>query len=109
MGVLATVGASMRVRLCYTTTVDLAAAYLPFIQQGALFVATTDVLPMGTELELKLQLPDQSMTVVFGRVVWRVPVVTEMFDHIGVGVQLIGSAGIKIAQKIKNLLDEKQQ
>ncbi|WP_395168206.1 pilus assembly protein PilZ [Piscirickettsia salmonis] len=106
---MATVGAGMRVTLRYATTADLAAAYLPFIQQDALFVATTDVLPMGTELELKLQLPDQSMTVVFGRVVWRVPVVTEMFDHIGVGVQLIGSAGIKIAQKIKNLLDEKQQ
>ncbi|WP_230384242.1 pilus assembly protein PilZ [Piscirickettsia salmonis] len=106
---MAKVGAGMRVTLHYATTADLISAYLPFIQQGALFVAMTDVLPMGTELELKLQLPDQSMTVVFGRVVWRVPVVTEMFDHVGVGVQLIGSAGIKIAQKIKNLLDEKQQ
>ncbi|ODN43299.1 PilZ domain-containing protein [Piscirickettsia litoralis] len=93
------------IELCCHSVAKLRAVYLPFIQKGGLFIRMTDVAAMGTKVELKLSLPDQSIAMVTGHVVWRVPIATEVFAETGVGVQLTCLAGLEIAEKIKMLLN----
>lgn len=40
------------------------------ISEGGLFLATHNLLPMGTEIDLSFQLPDESIVNILGRVRW---------------------------------------
>ncbi|KFZ31790.1 hypothetical protein IDSA_03640 [Pseudidiomarina salinarum] len=75
-------------RLNIDTEEQLRRAYMPFIKQGALFVATDDPYKLGDELTLVVRLPeDTEDTLVKGTVVWLSPATASTSDLRGIGVQ----------------------
>ncbi|MDX1704955.1 PilZ domain-containing protein [Pseudidiomarina sp.] len=75
-------------RLNLDSEEQLRRAYMPFIKQGALFLATEDSYKLGDELTLVVRLPeDTEDTLVKGVVVWLSPATTSRSDLRGIGVQ----------------------
>lgn len=66
----------------------LAAAYMPFIRHGGLFVPTNKMFPLGAEVFMLLTLPDDSEKIpVAGKIVWITPPRAQGTRARGVGIQ----------------------
>ncbi len=66
----------------------LYAAYMPFIQHGALFIPGNETYQIGHEIFLLLGLPDEPEKIpVAGKVVWITPARAEGIRVRGIGVQ----------------------
>lgn len=83
----------------------LQSAYLPFIQDGGLFVSSLRDFHLGEQVLILLQLPEQSESLpVAGRVVWMVPPAAAPGRKPGIGVQLSRLDGGALRQRIEKLL-----
>lgn len=87
--------------------------YMPFIQQGGLFVATREQFNLGDEVFVSLQLPDEhEQHQLSGRVVWMTPPAAERGLPAGIGVQFIGDEAVSVRSKIEgqlvSMLDSQQ-
>lgn len=83
----------------------LAAAYMPFIKGGGLFVPTTRVARLGDEIYALLALGDDpGKLAITGRVVWVTPAGTPGRAQ-GIGIQFAsGEAGEQARAKIENMI-----
>lgn len=69
----------------------LYAAYMPFIQNGGLFIPTTKTYKLGEEVFLLLSLMDEPEKIpVAGKIVWITPSGAQGSRATGVGIQLEG-------------------
>ena len=82
----------------------LYAAYMPFIENGGLFVPTTAPHELGDEVFLLLQLMDEAERVpIAGRVVWITPPNAESGRVPGIGVQF-SEGGDLVRERIETHL-----
>ena len=81
-------------------------AYMPFIRNGGIFVATTKRYFLGDEVFLLVTLPESAERLpVAGKVVWVTPVGAQGNRPAGIGVQFADSAdGEAVKGKIEALL-----
>ena len=84
----------------------LYAAYMPFVKNGGIFVATAKRYFLGDEVFVLLTLPDSAERLpVAGKVVWTTPMGAQGNRSAGIGVQLAdGPEGEAIRNKIETLL-----
>lgn len=82
----------------------LAAAYMPFIADGGLFISHVSGVEMGAEIPVLLYLLENPEPVsLWGRVVWITPESINHGQDGGVGVQFMGEHR-KLKSHIENLL-----
>ena len=83
----------------------LHAAFMPFVKNGGLFVATTHEYQMGEEVFLLLTLLDEPDRLpISGRVVWITPRGAQSSRVQGIGVQFSENDNGTTRSKIENLL-----
>ena len=84
----------------------LYAAYMPFVKNGGIFVATAKRYFLGDEVFVLLTLPDSSERLpVAGKVIWVTPVGAQGARTAGIGVQFPeNSEGEAVKSKIETLL-----
>ena len=82
----------------------LYAAYMPFVQNGGLFVPTSKLYKMGDEVFILLTLMDEPEKIpVAGKVVWITPGGAQGNRQAGIGVQFNGQDDIAL-NKIETYL-----
>jgi len=91
----------------------LYSSYMPFINNGGLFIPTTREYKMGEEVLLLLSLMDeQERLPIAGTVVWITPMHAHENRKMGIGVQFnTGDNGLiktKIEEKLTGILDSSQ-
>lgn len=91
----------------------LYASFMPFVENGGLFIPTAKQYALGDEIFLLLQLMDEPDRIpVAGKVVWVTPVGAEGNRTVGVGVQFSdqdrGAAKNKIEQHLAGMLGSDQ-
>lgn len=87
------------------TKEDLYEANMPFVKDGALFIATPADYSLGTLVSLQLELMDE--TEIFhidGRVVWKTPLAAQGNMTAGVGIQFTSKEAHKVHKKINAYL-----
>lgn len=83
----------------------LYAAYMPFVRNGGLFIATQKDYQMGEEVFLLLSLLDETERLpVAGKVVWKTPFGAQSYRAPGIGVQFTDQGNELIRKKIENYL-----
>lgn len=83
----------------------LYAAYMPYLRNGGLFVATHRSYQLGDEVILILTLMDESERIpVPGKVVWVTPKAAEGYRTPGIGVQFGEDDGGAMRSRIENYL-----
>ncbi len=83
----------------------LYAAYMPFVENGGLFIPTTKKYRLGEEVFMLLTLMQESERIpVAGRIVWLTPVGAEGNRSPGIGVQFSEQDAGKARNKIETLL-----
>ena len=79
--------------------------YMPFIQNGGLFVHTQEKFSLGDTVALSVQLPDDSdKNNVAGRVVWITPQSAQRGLPVGIGVQFTADNALPLRHKIEGYL-----
>lgn len=89
---------------------ELNLSYMPFIRDGGLFIPTGQTFPLGTKVEVDLQLPGKKDSLkIEGKVVWITP--KNALHHIvaGVGIQFIGQNFKAIRTELEGMLDKNSQ
>ncbi len=92
--------------LSFRDRAGLYAAYMPFLQNGGIFVPGARSAQLGDEVFLLLTLPDSSERLpVAGKVIWVTPAGAQGNRVAGIGVQLAdGQEGENVRHKIETLL-----
>jgi len=71
----------------YPTERELYLSYMPFLKNGGVFVRTTELLPLGTEVRLDVTLPDAlESSEIVGKVCWVTPAGAQNGTPAGIGV-----------------------
>ena len=84
---------------------SLYAAYMPFIQNGGLFIPTTKQYKLGDEVFMLLSLMDETERLpVAGNVVWITPPNAQGNRTAGIGVQFSKQDNSQTRNKIETLL-----
>ncbi|MEN8174289.1 MAG: PilZ domain-containing protein [Pseudomonadota bacterium] len=84
---------------------SLYAAYMPFLQNGGLFVPTHESYELADEVFVLLTLPEQPDKIpVAGRVAWKTPVGAVGNRIPGIGVQFSERDGPRVRNLIETLL-----
>jgi len=84
---------------------ELYEAYMPFIQQGGLFIATQKQFQLRSEVRLTLKLFDEPEKIsVLTQVVWITPTCAQDGRRAGVGLQFLGDQAKMIQTKIETIL-----
>lgn len=79
--------------------------YMPFIQNGGLFVRTQDTFSLGDAVALSVQLPDDGdQHNITGRVVWVTPESAQRGLPAGIGVQFALDEAAPLRHKIEGYL-----
>ncbi len=80
-------------------------AYMPFIENGGLFIPTKRAYKMGQEVFMLLSLMDETERLpIAGEVVWITPVGAEGYKTAGIGVQFSDQDGGFARNKIETYL-----
>ena len=88
----------------FSTERDLYLSYMPFLKEGGLFVRTSEVLILGTEVELEVLLPDALESAkVKGHVCWLTPIGAQNGTPPGMGVNF-GDDPDKIRYQIEKAI-----
>jgi len=84
---------------------SLYAAYIPFVQNGGLFIPTTKLYQLGDEVFMLLSLMDETERLpVAGNVVWITPANAQGNRTSGIGVQFSKQDNGQTRNKIETLL-----
>lgn len=97
-----------REELSYTIkdTIELNLSYMPFIQNGGLFIPTDKTYSLKNQLIVNLLLPGKKNPLkIEGQVVWLTP--KNALHHVlpGVGIQFTGSEAVSNREEIEKNLD----
>lgn len=77
-------------QLDYVSDKELYQSYMPFLQQGGLFVRSTEQYTIGTEILLDVLLPDSlEHSEVKGQIAWITPVGAQNGTPAGIGICFI--------------------
>lgn len=80
-------------------------AYMPFVENGGLFVPTKRIYEMGQEVFMLLSLMDEKERLpIAGEVVWITPTGAEGSKAAGIGVQFSDQDGGAARNKVENYL-----
>lgn len=80
-------------------------AYMPFVQNGGLFIPTKRIYKMGQEVFMLLNLMDETERLpIAGEVIWITPVGAEGYRTPGIGVQFSDQDGGLARNKIETYL-----
>jgi type IV pilus assembly protein PilZ len=85
-------------------------SYMPFINEGGLFIPTMDAYALGDRVVVDLLLPGQIDSLrIEGKVVWLTP--RNALHHVltGIGIQFTGANTKMIRQQIEAQLDPKTE
>lgn len=88
--------------------IELNLSYMPFINDGGLFVPTAKTYSLGERVLVNLQLPGiKEFLRVEGKVVWITP--NNALHHVltGIGIQFTGSNIVAVRTQIESMLDRK--
>jgi type IV pilus assembly protein PilZ len=86
---------------------ELNLAYMPFITNGGLFIASFDSFALGEQVIIDLLLPGKKETIkIEGKVVWITP--NNALHHVlpGLGLQFIGNNALTTRALIESNLDK---
>lgn len=88
--------------------IDLYQSYMPFVENGGLFILTDDDFSLGDEIEIELNLPDEKQPLLAqGIVVWILFKNSKnKSERPGVGVQLTGKNKNDIVKKIEDIITD---
>lgn len=85
---------------------ELNFSYMPFINNGGLFVPTNEKFELDDNITVELHLPGQTDSIyIEGRVVWITPVNALYQIYPGVGIQFTGDKAKALDDLIKSHLD----
>lgn len=85
---------------------ELNQSFMPFIQNGGLFIPTNEFFDLGAKIVLDLQLPAQTETLtVEGKVVWITPKNALHYVVPGIGIQLTSPNATMVHDNIKACLE----
>ncbi len=91
--------------ILFEDTTALYRQYMPFIQNGGLFVHTQEKLSLGDTVALSVQLPgDRHHHNITGRVVWITPKSAQRGLPAGIGVQFTADNALPLCHKIEGYL-----
>lgn len=85
-------------------------SYMPFINDGGLFVPTTNQYSLGDNVVVELQLPGNSAPIrIEGKVIWITP--RNALHHVlpGIGIQFTGEHAKDIKGMVESHLDPKNE
>lgn len=83
----------------------LYAAYMPFVQNGGLFIPTNKPYQLGDDVFILLNLMDEPERIpVAGRVIWVTPRNSEGYRSTGIGVQFSEKDNGSTRNRIENYL-----
>jgi type IV pilus assembly protein PilZ len=84
---------------------ELHKCYMPYIENGGIFVKTKNSYNLGDDVFLLLSIMDEDKSPVTGRVVWITPEGASGLKNTGIGIQFSGNADMeKVRTKIETLL-----
>ena len=84
---------------------ELHKVYMPFVENGAVFVKTKNQYKLGDEVFLLLSLMDEEKFPVTGKVIWITPQGASGLKHSGIGVQFSDNSDMEQARtKIETML-----
>ncbi len=84
---------------------QLYSLYMPFIQNGGLFISTDQPFPLGKEILLILRLfNEQEKYPIKAKVIWLTPKFSQGKRHAGIGVQFLSHNAQEVRNKIENYL-----
>lgn len=84
---------------------ELYASYMPYVEHGGLFIATTDSYQLGHVVLLSVNLPGRSDSIdIAGNVVWLTPKGAHGGKGAGIGVQFNGDNKQYLNNEIETLL-----
>ncbi|OGT45421.1 MAG: hypothetical protein A3E83_00330 [Gammaproteobacteria bacterium RIFCSPHIGHO2_12_FULL_41_20] len=87
--------------------IELNLSYMPFINEGGLFIPTSQSFQLGDKIIVNLQLPGEKETIkIEGKVVWITP--QNALHHVsaGIGIQFIGPNAQNTRNYIEGQLDK---
>ena len=87
----------------------LRAAFMPFLRSAGLFVPTHNEYGMGDEVFLVVKLLGEEQYALAATVVWMTPAGAQSSRTKGVGVQFKGQDGVKLKDRIEELIVGKSQ
>ena len=82
----------------------LRAAFMPFLRNAGLFVPTHNEYGMGDEVFLVVKLLGEEQYALAATVVWMTPTGAQSSRTKGVGVQFKGQDGVKLKDRIEELV-----
>ena len=82
----------------------LRAAFMPFLRSAGLFVPTHNEYGMGDEVFLVVKLLGEEQYALAATVVWMTPAGAQSSRTKGVGVQFKGPDGVKLKDRIEELI-----
>lgn len=89
----------------FSTEASLYLAYMPFVKGGGLFIRSTILLPLGSEIKLSVSLlNDQDPYLVDGKVIWITPKGAQGNKPSGMGIQFSGENSRQLSNKIETYL-----
>jgi type IV pilus assembly protein PilZ len=78
------------IRLEFITDRDLYQSYMPFMKKGGLFIRTTELIELATDVKLIVTLPDSlESSEVIGKVSWITPIGVQSGTPAGIGVSFL--------------------
>ena len=84
---------------------DLYSAYMGFVKEGALFVATKKKFALGDKVLIQLDLMDEPEEIEFSsEIIWVTPIGAQAGMTAGVGVRFEGEQGSKLNKKMTTYL-----
>lgn len=90
---------------CFTHEAQLYAAYMPFIQNGGLFIRTKEEYALGDEVLLQVQLMNEPEPYqMVAKVIWVTPLGAQGNKPCGVGLQFVGDNSRQLCNKIETYL-----
>lgn len=90
--------------------VELNLSYMPFINDGGLFIPTDQFYPLGTKVNVDLFLPGYKESLkIEGKVIWVTPPNALYQVICGIGVQFIGTQASAVRAQIEAGLDKSME
>jgi type IV pilus assembly protein PilZ len=88
---------------------ELQQAFMPFVAQGGVFIATLEDYNLGDKVELKLQLLQEPEPYhIDGKVIWITPPNAQDNRQAGIGVQFDTASSERLLPRILQYLKETQ-
>ncbi len=79
--------------------------YMPFLENGGIFVPTNKAYKLGDEVFLLLSIKDEEKMPVTGKVAWITPTGSQGLKRVGIGIQFSDSNDMEVVRsKIETLL-----